>query len=844
MGGREAIPYLDIKGFQGLYTKSTPEVLQAEQLQIAQNCDYFEEYGAVAKIRGSSRVLDETYKESGAAKKISWVGYYKAPDLDGSILRHTLVAAGTSLGRVENGQVTKLLTGRTADLFHQATMQDSLMYISNYNPDRVGEGDAMVKYDGSVITQWGINPPGSQSTIVDNFDDASSWESNACVLTDQANATAGDVTWDGAAVRADHEFYTTDTFSLEKAHQEFYPQGDNRNNEDAIRDRVTFFTYIPRGGLTASLTNPTDAGFKTAGPALSVFVSPDGDTVENNNWQFDFTQGWLIEGWNKILLDFASGKPGAIRTINTPPGQTTGDFYPETDAIKRTRFEFYMSTAQTTLNGVRVDRYEHYDEGAPVASPSGEGDISGVYSYKVVYVSKYGQLSNTGPKSVDVTAASNAQIDLTRVPVSSDTQVVARRIYRTVGNGSVWLFLDEILDNTSSTYTDTIADGSLGNETAPQAGDYADDNSVPPKCGIVKAWKKTIFLAGDPQNPYTLYYSEDDEGESFPLINALELDEKITGLYESYSGLVIETETGKWQLIGSNPDFSLDKIIHGVGCVGRRACGTARTVGYSVDRDGMRIFDLSDTKKISEPIRDKYDDDLNKANIELIHTAHLRSRNSIIQFNPDAAGDYTSIWMYQYPMDAVDTGYWSTINTPSGANLNFLDSEEIEDADGTFKLYAGGADGMLYHLFDTSSKNWVDADGTEYPIDMRIQTPYMRVGYLGAEVEQASGRINPHTLELRIGNDDACIWTCTVETARGIKQTLATDSSILELEFGTNNSLIRQRVPSKGSTPAEYVRLTLQNAEADVYTKLLAARFFYHVQPALFDELSVDNTTS
>jgi hypothetical protein len=138
----------------------------------------------------------------------------------------------------------------------------------------------------------------------------------------------------------------------------------------------------------------------------------------------------------------------------------------------------------------------------------------------------------------------------------------------------------------------------------------------------------------------------------------------------------------------------------------------------------------------------------------------------------------------------------------------------------------------------------VDADGTEYPIDMRIQTPYMRVGYLGAEVEQASGRINPHTLELRIGNDDACIWTCTVETARGIKQTLATDSSILELEFGTNNSLIRQRVPSKGSTPAEYVRLTLQNAEADVYTKLLAARFFYHVQPALFDELSVDNTTS
>jgi hypothetical protein len=127
---------------------------------------------------------------------------------------------------------------------------------------------------------------------------------------------------------------------------------------------------------------------------------------------------------------------------------------------------------------------------------------------------------------------------------------------------------------------------------------------------------------------------------------------------------------------------------------------------------------------------------------------------------------------------------------------------------------------------------------------MKVQTPYMRVGYLGAEVEQASGRINPHTLELRVGADDACIWTATVETARGITQTLATDSSTLSMEFGTNNSLIRQRVPSASSTPAEYVRLTLQNAELDVYTKLLAARFFYKVQPALFEEIPVDNTTS
>ena len=855
--GREHIPYLDIKGFQGLYTKSTPEVLQAEQLSIAQNCDFFEEYGAIAKIRGSSRVLNTPYTEGGSAKKITWVEFFKSADLDGTILRQTMVSAGTVLGRVENGVVTPLLTGRTADLYHHSTFLDRFMFVTNYDPDKVGVGDDLVKYDGAVFTKWGVAPPGAEITVVEEFDDASSWTPTLCDLSDQASGTTGHVTWDGSAVRIDaagqsgppigsSPFYASDVFSFEKAHADsgFYAQGDTRENEEAIRNRVSFFVYIPRGALTKSLTFPTNQGFKTAGPVLSVYVSPDSATTANNNWQFDFTNGVIREGWNKINLDFASGAPGSGQ-FNSPVGQQTGYFYPEDQTIRRTRFEFYLSTAQTVTSGLRIDKYQKADEGALVASPSGSlvDGLTGVYSYKVVYVSKYGSLSNAGPASVSVTAADHLQIDLTRIPVSLDTQVTARRIYRTVGNGSVWLFLDEILDNTTTTYTDIVADGSLSNETAPQAGDFADDNSVPPRCSIVYAWKKTILMAGDPQNPYTLYYSEDAEPESFPLINALDMDAKITAIYETYAGAVIETETGKWQLIGDNPDFSFDKIVHGMGCVGRRAAGNARLIGYSVDRDGMRLFDLSETQKISEPIRDKYDSStVNKANIELIHTVHSRAKNMILQFNPDASGDYSSIFCYQYPIDSVEVGYWSEIVTPSAANLNFQDATEIEDANGQFQILAGGADGMLYRLFNDSSKNWVDAAGVEYPIDTKIRTHYLRAGGLGAEVFGATGRMNPHTIEMRIGNDDACTWTATVELAKGITQTLATSSSEVLLQFGLNDGLRRMRVPSAGSTPEEYVRLTFQNAQADVYTKILAARFSYKTQPANFIDGDIDNT--
>jgi hypothetical protein len=725
------------------------------------------------------------------------------------------------------------------------------MFVTNYDPDKVGVGDDLVKYDGAVFTKWGVAPPGAEVEVIDEFDDASSWSASLCDLSDQVNTTTGHVTWDGQAVRIDAAgqsgpsigstpFYTSDVFSFEKEHTEFYAQGDPRENQEAIRNRVSFFTYFPRGSLTKSLTFPTNQGFKTQGPVLSVYVSPDSDTTANNNWQFDFSNGYIREGWNKINLDFASGEPGGNQP-NSPRGQSTGFFYPEDQAIKRTRFEFYLSTAQTVTSGLRIDRYQKTDEGALVADPTGEGSLTGAYTYKVVYVSKYGQLSNAGPASVSVTAASNASIELSRIPVSPDTQVTTRRIYRTVGNGSVWLFLDEILDNTSTTYSDTVADGSLSNETAPQAGDYSDDNSVPPNCGIVYAWKKTILMAGDPQNPYTLYYSEDAESESFPLINALDMDAKITAIYETYAGAVIETETGKWQLIGDNPDFSFDKIVHGMGCVGRRAAGNARLIGYSVDRDGMRLFDLSQTQKISEPIRDKYDADIDKVNIELMHTVHSKAKNAILQFNPDASGAYTSIFQYQYPIDSVEAGYWSEIVTPTAANLNFLDACEIEDANGDFEVLAGGDDGMIYHLLDDSSKNWVDAAGVEYPIDTKIRTHYIRAGSLGSEVFQATGRMNPHTIEIRVDDDDACIWTATIEMAKGISQTKATSSQDISLSLGLNDSLRRQRIPSAGSTPEEYVRLTFQNAEADVYTKILAARFFYKTQPAVFTDTDVNN---
>ncbi|KKL96116.1 hypothetical protein LCGC14_1847730, partial [marine sediment metagenome] len=88
------------------------------------------------------------------------------------------------------------------------------------------------------------------------------------------------------------------------------------------------------------------------------------------------------------------------------------------------------------------------------------------------------------------------------------------------------------------------------------------------------------------------------------------------------------------------------------------------------------------------------------------------------------------------------------------------------------------------------------------------------------------------------------VWTGTVDTANGIDQTLATSSSALTMAFGANNSTIRQSIPNSGTTPGEYVRLTFENTEKDVYCKILASRLFFRVQPAHLEVLDVDNVVS
>lgn len=101
---------------------------------------------------------------------------------------------------------------------------------------------------------------------------------------------------------------------------------------------------------------------------------------------------------------------------------------------------------------------------AALVSPAAAGNVdSGAHRYLVTFVTAAGE-TQAGTVSESVTVvdkAVNGKVALSAIPIGGST-VTARKIYRTIAGGSTYLLLTAITDNTTTAYTDNIADAALG----------------------------------------------------------------------------------------------------------------------------------------------------------------------------------------------------------------------------------------------------------------------------------------------------------------------------------------------------------------------------------------------
>jgi uncharacterized phiE125 gp8 family phage protein len=134
-------------------------------------------------------------------------------------------------------------------------------------------------------------------------------------------------------------------------------------------------------------------------------------------------------------------------------------------------------TISEVLQHCRIDASNQ--EPAPgainVALGAGAGNVdNGAHRYLCTFVTADGEtqagdisaLASVSDKSA------NGKIALSNIQIGG-SNVTARKIYRTAAGGSTYLFLATIADNTTTTYTDNIADASLGAQ-APSTNSTAD----------------------------------------------------------------------------------------------------------------------------------------------------------------------------------------------------------------------------------------------------------------------------------------------------------------------------------------------------------------------------------
>ena len=204
--------------------------------------------------------------------------------------------------------------------------------------------------------------------------------------------------------------------------------------------------------------------------------------------------------------DDTGGAPSNLKTGLTADLRYTGVTY------KNQHYLFNGTDSNIVTDGTAANTTDSgiSAPGAATVATGDPGVLTGDYYYKISYIIDGYQESTAGTASSKVTADSD-KIDLSSIPVSTNPRCTDRYIYRTTAGGSTYYYLDNIGDNTTETYEDNTADGSL--DTTIEA---PTDNGTPPigKYGILH--KDRIFIAGNSTYPSRVYFSKIASSTSYP----------------------------------------------------------------------------------------------------------------------------------------------------------------------------------------------------------------------------------------------------------------------------------------------------------------------------------------
>lgn len=233
---------------------------------------------------------------------------------------------------------------------------------------------------------------------------------------------------------------------------------------------------------------------------------------------------------------------------------------------------------------------------APTGAATGSGPLTGTYYYTVTFgngtIQESGQGYNTTTQQTVVSAAivaTSQDISLTGIPVSTDPQVTVRNIYRLGGGNGTWNLVGTIDDNTTTTYTDSLADGDV-------LQTLVVFRQPPLPFKVIEVFQNCIFGYVTTENPGYVYYSNYDEPWGFNLtvqslpVGNNSLNDQGVGLAAMGSTLAIINADSLYALYGNNSTNFVTEFIERTGGVASTAVISGYGQAWWLSRQGFYVW--------------------------------------------------------------------------------------------------------------------------------------------------------------------------------------------------------------------------------------------------------------
>jgi hypothetical protein len=225
------------------------------------------------------------------------------------------------------------------------------------------------------------------------------------------------------------------------------------------------------------------------------------------------------------------------------------------------------------------------------------GDYIGVVTFMNSLTSAE---SDYSPVSDTLTLGADRKIGWTAIPVSTNGQVNARRLYRTLmGQTAEYYFVAQISNNWSTTYTDDVEEDDLG-ATA------SEDNAEPPTDPrAIEVWRERLWIT----NGKDLWFSRPGLPESVPDDNLMTVfaddGHKLRGM-QAYGDRLIIGKTNKVHyVVGSGrSDFELHTLSDTHGCASGHSFAVAEGILFWYSGDDFYESDGSTVRSVTKATRE------------------------------------------------------------------------------------------------------------------------------------------------------------------------------------------------------------------------------------------------